>query len=113
LDYEGHKDQLGKNLGDDLREGKVTLPLIIAMERASASESDLIREMIERPNPTQLDENLAHVLRIIESTQALQITNRLAAQEALRAQRALSAFPPSDFLHALLQLVHQSVHRTT
>jgi octaprenyl-diphosphate synthase len=113
LDYEGQKDQLGKNLGDDLREGKVTLPLIIAMERASAQESGLIRHMIEHPDPTQLDKNLDQVLRIIEGTEALKITHRLAVQEAERAERALAGFQPSEFLSGLRQLARQSVQRNT
>jgi octaprenyl-diphosphate synthase len=111
LDYEGHAEQIGKNLGDDLREGKVTLPLIVAMQRASASDAALIRKLIEQPDVSQFDTNLANAMRIIQSTRALETTRLLAQHEAQRAKDALAKFPVSNFLHTLLLLAEQSVER--
>ncbi len=113
LDYEGQASEMGKNLGDDLREGKVTLPLIVAMQRAEAKDAALIRRLIEQPDPTQLDAHLESVMRIIEGTQALATTHQLAAQESARAKQALTLLPTSDFLPALQQLADQSVQRKT
>lgn len=111
LDYEGHSELTGKNLGDDLREGKVTLPLIIAMQNATAIEVAHIRQLIEQPDALALDENLTQVMGIIKRTGALEATHQLAQQEAKRAQEALAEFPTTDFLMILRQLAEQSVQR--
>jgi octaprenyl-diphosphate synthase len=111
LDYSGDSDKMGKNLGDDLREGKVTLPLIIAMQRASDADSQLIRQSIEQPDPSLLPARLSRISEIIRSTNALQTTHRLAQQEVERAQHALAHLPDSIHKQALLQLAHQSLQR--
>jgi octaprenyl-diphosphate synthase len=111
LDYEGHATQMGKNLGDDLREGKVTLPLIVAMQRASAQDAALIRHLIEQPDESRLDKNLASVMQVIKNTGALEATHLLAQHEAQCAKDALKQLPQSDFLPVLLQLADQTVQR--
>ncbi|NJM43802.1 MAG: octaprenyl diphosphate synthase [Brachymonas sp.] len=111
LDYDGQQNELGKNLGDDLREGKVTLPLIIAIERANTQDAQFLRQTIEQPDSNHLDHALDRVKQIIQSTKALDATHDLAAHEAQRACAALDHFEPSDFLLALRQLADQSIQR--
>jgi octaprenyl-diphosphate synthase len=113
LDYEGDAVQMGKNLGDDLREGKVTMPLIVAMQRAGSADATLIRQAIEQPDPVRLDEQLTRIMQIIRQTGALEATHHAAQTEAERAKQALALLPASDYKSALLQLVDQSIQRQT
>ncbi len=89
LDYDGDAQEMGKNLGDDLREGKNTLPLIIAMQRASAHDAAVVRSAIENGSTEQLQA----ILHIVRSTGALDATREAAHAEALRAIAALAALP--------------------
>ena len=107
LDYDGDVAEMGKNLGDDLREGKVTLPLIVAMERSSADERGLIQRAIEEGGVDQLDA----ILAIVQKTGALQITRQRAAQEAERAITALSVLPDNAYRQALTDLAAQLLQR--
>ncbi len=107
LDYDGDAHELGKNLGDDLREGKNTLPLIIALQRANAADQAIIRQAIENGGQGQLTE----VIRIIAQTQALAATHAAAAQEARRAIDALAPLPASAYKDALLQLAAELLER--
>lgn len=91
LDYDGEVAEMGKNLGDDLREGKATLPLIIALQRGTASEQALIREAIESGDTTEM----AKILAIVENTGAIAATREAAAVEAQHALDALSGLPPN------------------
>lgn len=100
LDYEGTADELGKNLGDDLREGKVTLPIICALRRASTSQQALIRAAIEGGDTAQLDA----ILAIIVETGALDAARASAHAEAQRAIDAARQLPPNAYSAALLQL---------
>jgi octaprenyl-diphosphate synthase len=109
LDYEGNSDELGKNVGDDLREGKPTLPLLVAMERSSAEERSLIRHAIEHGELEKLPE----ILAIVRRTGALDATRESAQAEAQRAQEALSALPATPARAALLDLCARSVHRSS
>jgi octaprenyl-diphosphate synthase len=111
LDYEGDVSRMGKHLGDDLREGKVTLPLIIAMQRATAADAALIRLAIEQPDPEHLEQNLQKIMGIIKSTDALKATHAAALLESQRASAALQALPDSIYKAALLQLSEQSIAR--
>ena len=108
LDYEGSTDQLGKNVGDDLREGKPTLPLLVAMERSNEVDRQVIRHAIEHGEV----ERLPQIIEIVRRTGALDATREAARAEALRAQQQLSALPPSQFKEALLQLPSLAVDRT-
>lgn len=109
LDYDGASAEMGKNLGDDLREGKATLPLIAAMQRASTADSDIIRKAIENGNTDQL----ATIVRIVRETGALDIARALAASEAERAMAAIADFPANGYKSALLQLASQLLVRRT
>ncbi len=109
LDYEGATTQLGKNVGDDLREGKPTLPLLIAMARASEPERNLIRHAIEHGEVARL----AEIVGIVRRTGALEATREAARAEAELARRSLAALPPSRAREALLELCVRSVERSS
>ena len=110
LDYEGNSNELGKNVGDDLREGKPTLPLLVAMERASEGERDLIRHAIEHGELQKLPE----ILAIVRRTGALDATREAAQAEADKARDAvLLHLPPSRAREALLDLCARSIHRSS
>lgn len=107
LDYDGDTGEMGKNLGDDLREGKATLPLIIAMQRGSAAEKDVIRQAIETGGTDQL----GTIVEIVRETGALQATRDAAAAEGLRAVHALTVLGSNSYSEALLQLATQLLQR--
>jgi octaprenyl-diphosphate synthase len=107
LDYDGAAAEMGKNLGDDLREGKTTLPLIIAMQRGTPQQSQLVRQAIETGELQQLDE----VLKIVRLTGSLDATRQAAAAEAQRAMDALALLPRNPFSAALLELASQLLAR--
>ena len=109
LDYDGNPEELGKNLGDDLREGKCTLPLIVAMARGNTQQTALIRQSIEEGST----EYLQAVLQIVRSTGALEATRQAAHEEAMRAIHALDALPDSPSTAALRQLASQLLVRRT
>ncbi|MFN3295149.1 octaprenyl diphosphate synthase [Caldimonas sp.] len=108
LDYEGSTDALGKNVGDDLREGKPTMPLLIAMERGSAQERQLIRQAIEHGEV----ERLKDILAIVRRTGALDATREAARAEADAARQCLQALPASLYREALLEFCVRSVDRS-
>jgi len=107
LDYAGDASETGKNLGDDLREGKTTLPLILAMQRGTPAQSTLIRAAIEAGDSTQLTQ----IVDIVRETGALEATRDAAAAEAQRAIDALSGFPANEHATGLLQLAAQLLER--
>ena len=109
LDYAGDSTEFGKNLGDDLREGKATLPLILAMQKGSPEQSQTIRSAIENGD---LDA-LQSIVDIVRSTGALDATLAAAAAEAQRAISALAGLPPSPYREALHQLAAQLLNRRT
>lgn len=109
LDYDGDAHEMGKNLGDDLREGKCTLPLIIAMQRASTQDSLMVRQAIEQGSTEQLQS----ILRIVKSTGALEATRQAAHDEAVRAMDALKGLPQNAYTQAMEQLASQLLLRRT
>jgi octaprenyl-diphosphate synthase len=109
LDYDGDAQEMGKNLGDDLREGKATLPLIAAMQRGSASEAETVRSAIENGSTDQLET----IVNIVRRTGALDIARRAAHTEAERAIAALQQLPSNAYTTGLLQLAAQLLERRT
>ena len=100
LDYEGSADELGKNLGDDLREGKVTLPIICALRTGSEAQKHLVRQAIEQGDVAHLDD----IRTIILDTGALTAARASADAEAQRAIDAAGHLPTNAYSVALLQL---------
>ena len=109
LDYDGDAAEMGKNLGDDLREGKATLPLIAAMQRGTEAQARTVREAIENGSTEQL-EAIAHIVR---STGALDVARHAAASEAQRAIAALAPLPTNQYTQSLHQLAAQLLLRRT
>lgn len=109
LDYEGATEQLGKNVGDDLREGKPTLPLLLAMSRGSEEERQLIRHAIEHGEVDRLPQ----IIAIVKATGALEATREAARAEAAKACEQLSHLGPSQFKNALLQLPALAIDRSS
>ena len=107
LDYSADSGELGKNVGDDLAEGKPTLPLIRAMECGSDAERSLVREAIEAGESTQLDE----IRRVIDTTGALQYTLDQAQAHADEAKRSLDLVGDSEHRQAMLFLADYAVQR--
>ncbi len=107
LDYDGDVLEMGKNLGDDLREGKATLPLIIAMQRGTPSECGLIREAIETGGTV----HMAQIMEIVQKTGALVATRAAAAAEAQHALEALRILPQNLYSDTLEQLASQLLER--
>jgi octaprenyl-diphosphate synthase len=108
LDYDGATEDIGKNVGDDLREGKVTLPLLVALERGSESQRAVVREAISAGGTDRLSE----VLAIIRATDAIEATRAAARAEADLAIRALEKLDASAFREGLLQFVVRLTDRT-
>ncbi|WP_235964928.1 polyprenyl synthetase family protein [Caenimonas soli] len=107
LDYDGNAGEMGKNLGDDLREGKATLPLIAAMQRGNTEQRDIIRSAVETGAVSELD----RIVAIVKETGALQVTRDAAAAEAQRAVDAASRLPVNAYSQGLLQLAAQLLAR--
>jgi octaprenyl-diphosphate synthase len=108
LDYSGDLDTTGKNLGDDLAEGKPTLPLIRAIECGTPQQSALIRAAIESGGSGEF----GPVAEIIRDTGAIDYARRLAQDEARMACDAIAALPHSSFKESLLQLADFAVARS-
>jgi len=108
LDYSASSDVIGKNIGDDLAEGKPTLPLIYAMQTGTDEQATLIRNAIEEGG----HDHIEAVIKIIESTNALSYTSQTAEAEAQKAADAISDLPESAHKEALLTLTQFAVKRT-
>lgn len=108
LDYSGDAGVIGKNVGDDLAEGKPTLPLIRTLRQGTASEAALVRAALTSGGLDDLD----RVLAAIRSSGALDYTRRQAEQEAAAASAALAAIPSTQYRDSLLQLASFAVTRT-
>lgn len=107
LDYSGDHQDTGKNLGDDLAEGKPTLPLIYAMRTGSPEQASVIRKAIETGGESGFDS----ILNIIEETGALNYAKQRAYQEVEIASKAISLIKDSTYKDCLLQLAQFSVTR--
>jgi len=107
LDYAGAVEEMGKNLGDDLREGKVTLPLIAAMRRGNEEQRALIRHAIEESAVGELD----RIIAIVRETGSLEVAHQAAAAEAQRAVEAAAQLPRNEHSEALVQLAASLLQR--
>jgi octaprenyl-diphosphate synthase len=108
LDYSSSSEELGKNIGDDLAEGKPTLPLIYVLQNGSTEQKALVRAAIENGGKEHIDA----IKAAIESTGALAYTSRSAQREADLAIGALEIIPESPYKQALISLARFSVART-
>ena len=108
LDYSGAEAETGKHLGDDLAEGKPTLPLIFVMQKGSPEQAALVRNAIEQGGREQFPE----VLAAVRSSGALEHARKAAAAESVRAADAISALPASQYKDSLLQLSAFAVSRS-
>jgi octaprenyl-diphosphate synthase len=108
LDYSGDQTTTGKNVGDDLAEGKATLPLIYAMEHGTAEQAALIRGAIEQGGLA----DLSAVLAAIEQTGAIEYARRQAEAESRTAGEALARLPDTPYRDYMLQLADFAVTRT-
>tara|TARA_B110000438_G_scaffold59076_1_gene59134 strand:- start:121 stop:1119 length:999 start_codon:yes stop_codon:yes gene_type:complete len=107
LDYDASADELGKNIGDDLAEGKVTLPLIYAMKEGSGEDRKIIHDAILEGGLDQLE----RITAIIRSTGALQYTADKAREAADNAIASLSRVPESKYKQALINIAELSIQR--
>src|SRR4051812_35695553 len=97
LDYDGDAGEMGKNLGDDLREGKATLPLIAAMRRGDSRQAAVIQHAIESGGAGELDA----IVAIVRETGALEVTRDAAAAEAARAMESARLLPRNPYTDGL------------
>lgn len=109
LDYQGDANAMGKNVGDDLAEGKPTLPLIHAMAQGTPEQAKLIRQAIRKGGLSQLDA----VLDIVNATGALSYTRARAEEMADKALAELNALPPSPYRDTMAKLARLAVERDT
>ena len=107
LDYNGDSENLGKNIGDDLAEGKMTLPLIYAMKNGKNSQKIVIQEAIKNTNIC----DLKNILTIIRETGALEYSMSCAKKHAMDAKRCLVDLPKSIEKIAMLELAEFSIDR--
>jgi octaprenyl-diphosphate synthase len=107
LDYSAKSEAIGKNVGDDLAEGKPTLPLIHALQQGTSAQQQVLREAIVHGGR----DNISEVIAALESTDAIGYTARVAQREAEQAVMAIAELPNSPYAEALQALAHFSIHR--
>ncbi len=107
LDYTANSDELGKNVGDDLTEGKPTLPLIYAMQHGNAEQKALIRKAIKEGGL----EHIGAITNILDETGALDYTLGQARSESMLAKAAIESLPQNEFKQALLFLADYATQR--
>jgi octaprenyl-diphosphate synthase len=108
LDYKGDAAELGKNVGDDLAEGKPTLPLIYTMREGSEEQAALVRRAIQKGGI----EDLESIRAAVDAAGALDYTAQLARDYAERAIACLEALPAGEYRDALIELSRFAVART-
>ena len=108
LDYEGDAETMGKNLGDDLAEGKPTLPLIYTLKHGTSAQKSLVREAIEQGGR----ENIEAVVEAVRSCGALKYTAAKAQEYAAKAKRCLNLLPEGEYRSAMVDLADFAVARS-
>ena len=109
LDYAGDPSQTGKNVGDDLSEGKITLPLLHAMQAGTSAQRERVAEVLRQKE----GDAFAEIMEIVRHTGAIEATREAAIHHQTLAQQALAALPASDALTALHQMAEKAVDRQT
>lgn len=107
LDYTGEAENIGKSLGDDLAEGKPTMPLIRAQNQLDAADKQRLREIIEQGER----EAIAEVMALLQKTDALAYSHQCAENMAQQAAECLHLFPESPYRNALIALAYQAANR--
>lgn len=110
MDYNSDTQEMGKNAGDDLAEGKPTLPLIYAIQHGNTEQVALIREAIEKANGMQ---HFDEIMQALRDTKALEYTKQRAIEEADKAISALSIIPDNQYKQALISLAYLAADRKT
>ncbi|MES9939325.1 MAG: polyprenyl synthetase family protein [Candidatus Thiodiazotropha sp. 6PLUC2] len=108
LDYHSSNDDIGKNIGDDLAEGKPTLPLIQAMKKSDEKQRQRLASVIENGGLEEID----FVMQAIQESDSIAYTMQLAQQQAQLAKQALESIPNNPYREALAELADYSVART-
>ena len=108
MDYSSDAQEMGKNVGDDLAEGKPTLPLLYAMKHGTASQAARIREAIEKANGM---EDFDSIMQTLQDTKALEYTKQRALEEADKAIAALEVLSDNQYKRALISLAHLAANR--
>jgi octaprenyl-diphosphate synthase len=109
LDYEGRSEELGKNVGDDIREGKATLPILLAMARGTPAEREMLRQAVRSGEV----ERLGQIIEVVRRTGAIEATRQAAEAEIAQARLNLECLPGSSARDALLELCSRAVHRSS
>ena len=108
LDYNGDASEMGKNVGDDLAEGKMTLPLIYTLANSSETDAQLIRDAILKNRPEDADK----IISLVKGSDALNYTLEKAQLEAEQAIQQLDMLPDNKYRDALRDLAHQALNRS-
>mgnify|MGYP000241673281 FL=1 len=109
LDYESNSTTMGKEVGDDLSEGKITLPMIYALEKTSGSENKILRDAIKTSDASNIDK----IINILCSVNAFEFTRKIAENESQKALKSLKNIPDSEYRSALKLLCELSINRTS
>jgi octaprenyl-diphosphate synthase len=109
LDYESNSTTMGKEVGDDLSEGKITLPMIYALEKTSGSENKILRDAIKTADASNIDK----IINILCSVNAFEFTRKIAENESQKALKSLKNIPDSEYRSALKLLCELSMNRTS
>ena len=109
LDYESNSTTMGKEVGDDLSEGKITLPMIYALEKTSGSENKILRDAIKTADASNIDK----IINILCSVNAFEFTRKIAENESHKALKSLKNIPDSEYRSALKLLCELSLNRTS
>jgi len=107
LDYQASPDEIGKNIGDDLAEGKPTLPLIYTLKNSSGATAEMIRDAIINGGKQYMQE----IMQVIEATNAIAYTEEIANQQAQIARQQIEMLPSNKYRDALIELTNFAITR--